>query len=105
YAGCPNLVMSLWQADDEATNAIMQSFYAHLKDGKDKDEAIRQAKLDFLASSDRVHPHYWSSFVMIGDNAPIGGRSTWWMWGLGLVVLGIGGVLSKRWMDNRRQAA
>ena len=71
YAGCPNIVMSLWQADDQATKDLMQDFYVYLKDGLEKDEALRQAKLDYLDRADLTHPHFWSGFVMIGDDAPI----------------------------------
>lgn len=47
-AGVPNIVMSLWQADDESTRTIMEFFYSYLKAGMDKDDALRNAKLDFL---------------------------------------------------------
>ena len=38
-----------------------------------KDEALRKAKLAYLASADNLsaNPFYWGSFVMLGDNAPI----------------------------------
>jgi CHAT domain-containing protein/Tfp pilus assembly protein PilF len=71
YAGCRNLVMSLWQADDEATYEIMQTFYNQLKNGFGKDEALRLAKLDFLKSQDRSHPYFWANFVLIGDRNPV----------------------------------
>ncbi len=93
YAGCPNIAMSLWQADDEVTAAIMQHFYAHLHDGMPKDEALRQAKLDFLASySQKVHPHYWGAFVLIGDDAPIQAPRAWWPWVLLGLVIVVGGI-------------
>jgi hypothetical protein len=33
-----------------------------------KDEALRKAKLDFLASGDKTFqlPYYWASYVLIG---------------------------------------
>jgi len=41
--------------------------------GKDKDESLRLAKLQYLdsANSRRAHPHYWLSFISIGDNSPL----------------------------------
>ena len=51
YAGCPNIAMSLWQADDEATAEIMTAFMAYLKDGMGKAEALRRAKLNYLAGA------------------------------------------------------
>lgn len=73
YAGCPSVVMSLWEVEDEAGTQIMTSFYKYLKGGKTKDEALRLAKLKYLENSNSrlAHPHYWMSFKSIGDNSPI----------------------------------
>jgi CHAT domain-containing protein len=73
YAGCPSIIMSLWEVDDESGTQIMTSFYKNLKKGKTKDEALRAAKLEYLnsVSSRRAHPHYWLGFVNIGDNSPL----------------------------------
>ncbi|MEN8116890.1 MAG: CHAT domain-containing protein [Bacteroidota bacterium] len=73
YAGCPSIVMSLWEVEDESGTRIMSSFYKNLKKGKQKDAALRLAKLDYLENSNsrQAHPHYWMGFVSIGDNSPI----------------------------------
>ena len=73
YAGCPSIVMSLWEVEDESGTQIMTSFYRNLKKGKTKDEALRAAKLEFLesAGSRKAHPHNWLSFVSIGDNSSL----------------------------------
>jgi CHAT domain-containing protein len=73
YAGCPSIIMSLWEVEDESGTQIMTSFYKNLKKGKTKDEALRSAKLEYLdsVSSRRAHPHYWLGFVNIGDNTPL----------------------------------
>ncbi len=73
YAGCPSIIMSLWEVEDESGTQIMSSFYRNLKKGKTKDEALRAAKLEYLesAGSRKAHPHYWLSFVSIGDNSPL----------------------------------
>ena len=92
YAGCPNLVMSLWKVDDLATMELMELFYQHLKEGMEKDAALRQAKLVYLQDHPDAHPFYWASFVMIGDDQPIVFESFWgryggWIWGIGMVLL------------------
>ncbi|MCB0529251.1 MAG: CHAT domain-containing protein [Saprospiraceae bacterium] len=90
YAGCANILMSLWQADDQATAQIMQDFYRYLKQGMGKDAAIRQAKLDYLDSNRRNHPFYWGAFVLIGDDLPLNSSRFPWFYfsiGAGLVVL------------------
>nr|WP_321485845.1 CHAT domain-containing tetratricopeptide repeat protein [uncultured Draconibacterium sp.] len=73
YAGCPSVVMSLWEVEDAAGTKIMTSFYKYLKAGKTKDEALRLAKLKYLEESNSrlAHPHYWMSFKCIGDNSPV----------------------------------
>ena len=79
-AGCPNIVMSLWQANDASTENIMVSFFDNIKTGKGKTDALRKAKLEFLSSCDQqfTHPYYWATFVLIGDNEPINfGRPLW----------------------------
>ena len=92
YAGCPNVLMSLWQADDQATQKLMQGFYQNLKAGMEKDEALRQAKLSYMEEADISHPHLWSGFVIIGDDTPILFSS--YFWKLSLVVMVILAVLS-----------
>jgi len=69
YAGAKSIVTSLWSVQDEQTKNLMLRFYRHLKKGLPKDEALRQAKLGYLAkcAPERAHPYYWAGFVGIGD--------------------------------------
>jgi CHAT domain-containing protein len=69
-SGSPSVVTSLWKVDDRSTSELMVAFYKQLMNGKNKDEAMREAKLDFLASKDSEmlhHPYYWAAFIHIGD--------------------------------------
>jgi len=89
-AGCPNIVQSLWQADDETTSILMENFYTNLKAGVGKAEALRQAKLSFLKQGRKNFPHYWAAFVLTGDNEELelnNSSGFWWMSGLALVGL------------------
>ncbi len=89
HANCPNIVMSLWQADDEATGKIMADFYRGLKNGLRKDVALQQAKLNYLATNRKCFPYYWSEFVLLGGSDPISRPSSdlWLKWAMGLLVL------------------
>ncbi|MEL6676012.1 MAG: CHAT domain-containing tetratricopeptide repeat protein [Bacteroidota bacterium] len=88
FAGCPNTLMTLWQADDETTSKITQLFFQHLKEGMEEGEALRQAKLATLASSDQVHPFFWGAFVMIGSNLQSStDYSLWYITGFLLLAL------------------
>lgn len=73
YAGVPSVVMTLWSVEDNSSAQLMELFYKHLADGLAKDEALRQAKLDYLNQSDQLsaYPYYWAGYVNIGDNAPL----------------------------------
>ena len=73
YAGCPSIVTSHWSVDDESTSQLMGSFYKYLADGRTKDKALQQAKLDFLQNTNglKTHPYYWGGFVVLGDTKPL----------------------------------
>ena len=70
YAGSRSVVASLWNVNDTATAELMKAFYANLKRGQSKDEALRQAKLSLLHSKQTAwrHPYYWAPFVLVGAN-------------------------------------
>jgi CHAT domain-containing protein len=94
YAGCPNVMMSLWTAPDQATASLMADFYEGIKSGLPKDEALRKAKLQYLEAADPLmaNPYLWSSFIFVGNPEPIELGFTWWkimIAGLlGIVVIG-----------------
>lgn len=68
YAGAKSMVTSLWQVDDERTSLLMQYFYNNLQKGMPKDEALWQAKRDFLKENkSNAHPFFWAGFIPIGD--------------------------------------
>ena len=92
HAGTENVVMSLWQANDASTSDVMTSFYENLDKGMPKAQALREAKLNYLASSNNVFPYFWSPFVLLGDDEPLelsGSGSTMIWVVLGIVVLAI----------------
>ncbi|MBN1821692.1 MAG: CHAT domain-containing protein, partial [Prolixibacteraceae bacterium] len=69
YAGCPSIVMTLWEVEDRSGAEIMAEFYKFLKAGKKKHEALRLAKIKHIENADPVtaHPHVWLSYVNIGN--------------------------------------
>jgi CHAT domain-containing protein/Flp pilus assembly protein TadD len=93
YAGVPSLVVSLWQVNDASTAEIMQLFYANLAKGMDKAEALRQAKLKYIAECKNpmmAHPAFWAAFVQIGDSRPVKivkGELSYWFWPLMTLAL------------------
>lgn len=73
-AGAETLVMSLWPVSDEITRERMTSYYAGLKKGLGRGEALRQTQLAMLKRKDRVHPFYWASFIQSGEWANLKGK-------------------------------
>jgi CHAT domain-containing protein len=73
FAGCPSIVMTLWQVEDKSGVKIMEDFYYYLSKGKQKDVALRMAKLNHLNNSDPLtaHPHFWLGYVNIGNPEPL----------------------------------
>lgn len=73
YAGCPSIVMTLWEVEDESGAHIMKDFYKFLSKGKSKHEALRSAKLAHIANADplKAHPHYWLGYVVVGNSDPL----------------------------------
>lgn len=92
YAGCPSVVTSHWPVNDAATAKLMGLFYKYLAKGQEKDEALRNAKLEYLENADpaQAHPFYWGSFVVVGDVSPLSfvqPYRKWWYLGGGVVFL------------------
>ena len=103
YAGCPNIVMSLWPVNDESTSELMTYFYKNLKSGMRKDEALRKAKLTYLENADPVkaHPYYWAGFVFSGNPEPLEFKeSIGFHWLLSLPILLMVGFIRSRKHHN-----
>jgi CHAT domain-containing protein len=73
YAGCPSIIMTLWNVEDIASSAVMVEFYRNIKNGFSKDESLRKAKISYITGADplKAHPHYWLGYVSIGKQTPL----------------------------------
>jgi CHAT domain-containing protein len=73
YAGCPSVIMTLWNVEDKTGLNIMIQFYRQLCKGKTKNDALRSAKLDYLkeAAPHKIHPYYWAGYLQIGDETAV----------------------------------
>ncbi|MEM7371793.1 MAG: CHAT domain-containing tetratricopeptide repeat protein [Bacteroidota bacterium] len=102
YAGAKSIVTSLWNVNDRSTKVLMETFYANLKSGLSKSEALRQAKLSYIQTSPAYQqsPFFWAAFISIGDEEPIVFRSAqkgfWAVAGLVFVMLLIAVILIKQ---------
>lgn len=69
-AGVKSVVVSLWEVNDKYTSKFMTLFYKKLREGYDKDEAMRQAKIDFIKNYS-PNPYFWSAFILTGNTDKI----------------------------------
>lgn len=89
YAGAKSTVMSLWKVPDKETYELMNLFYEHLNNNLNKDEALRQAKIDYLNRTDDAllkHPYFWAGFVVSGDMAALDQGGKTWIYLLAVLV-------------------
>ena len=87
YAGCPNIISSLWKADDKSTSWIMQRFYKYYKDGEDAATSLQNAKLDYINSPEIEKrfktPNYWAHLVFTGvSEYNTNYIKMWWLMGI-----------------------
>ncbi|MBV9581417.1 MAG: CHAT domain-containing protein [Chloroflexi bacterium] len=68
YAGAHSVVQTLWRVDDQTTARLMKHFYAGLRAGHGRAQALRAAQLEILCQTPgRSHPFFWAPVVLLGD--------------------------------------
>jgi CHAT domain-containing protein len=91
YAGCPDVLTTLWNANDFSTAYLTGKIHGYLNEGYSIDKALQQSKLDYLADQSinprLKHPFYWAHFIFIGNYQPeTKGNAVWWVIG-GIVLV------------------
>ncbi len=105
YAGCPSMVVSLWNIDEKVSAEIIANFYANLAEGMPKHKALRQAKLSFLAHAphELSLPYYWAGLVLVGDVEPVAlssAKTYLWIVTGGVLLILMGWYVGKRVRDR-----
>ena len=87
-SGCGSIVSSLWEVDEQASKVFMDRFYTNLKNGADKNKALREAKFYLLDSTSFVEPYYWGAFILHGDscNLELEEESTNFLYLIGFLI-------------------
>ncbi len=65
-AGARAVAASQWAVPDPSTAALMDRFYAGLREGAAKDEALAAAQRALIADPTRSHPFHWAAFQLRG---------------------------------------
>ena len=107
YAGAPSLLMTLWNLNDQSGAFIIEKFYKNLNNGLEKDEAIRQAKLEYLKTyrQEFAHPFLWAPFIQVGSYESISIASKYAYWWLYLLGGGIGIFLMVLFLYKKNRKA
>ena len=68
-AGAKSSLLSLWEVDDKATAAFMESFYLKLKSGESRSNALSKTQKEFRKHNTGAwqHPNVWAAFQLNGD--------------------------------------
>jgi CHAT domain-containing protein len=103
-AGASSVIKTLWEVNDDASAKIVSSFYTHLSKGKDKDDALRLAKLEYMKNSSPGYsnPYYWASYQVMGDVTPITHNNKTKIFLSLMLTLAIGGGIVIYYFKRRR---
>lgn len=66
YSGARNIVFSLWKVEDLTTGNLMVLLYQGILRGESFSQAMRKAKLAFIANPFTAFPKYWAGFILLG---------------------------------------
>ena len=69
YNDTKSVIASQWNSNEKSNNEILFGFYKFFQQGKNKAQALRDAKLDYINThqlSERS-PYYWASLTLTGD--------------------------------------
>jgi len=88
-AGASSVIKTAWEINDESSARIMTLFYRYLSEGKEKNEAMRLAKLEYLKNSSPAFkdPYYWAAYEVLGDNSPVAGNWKRYVIDISLIVI------------------
>lgn len=105
YAGANALLTTQWKINDRSAANLMENFYKNLSKGQAKNTALRNAKTQYLKTTDDAmqrHPYYWAGFVLSGNTAPIVETFSriWWISGVLFFVL-IAATIVFWWKRNK----
>jgi CHAT domain-containing protein/TIR domain-containing protein len=65
--GVPQMVVSLWKVEDQATAELMSRFYHEYFDGRRPPEALQRAQRSMLLDPRWSDPALWAGFIFLGD--------------------------------------
>ena len=94
-AGASSVIKTEWDINDETSTAIITRFYYYLSKGKEKNEAMRFAKLEYLKNSAPVfkNPYYWAAYEVLGDTSPVSKNFAEYVFIISIMVIFAAGLV------------
>ncbi|MEM1220534.1 MAG: CHAT domain-containing protein, partial [Bacteroidota bacterium] len=88
YAGAGAVIATLWSVNERSTAELVEQFYRNLGKKAASAEALREAKLAYLADGDIPEylktPYYWAGIVHWGEPMQVSPQKSWnlgaWPW-------------------------
>jgi hypothetical protein len=66
YAGARSVLMSLWSVGATASTSLVETFYRHIMEGKDKLTALTLARKE-IRENGFDHPYFWAGLILAGE--------------------------------------
>ncbi len=66
YAGAKSVLMSLWSVAEKSSVEMVESFFKHLREGKNRLEALKLAREE-IRKNGYDHPFFWAPFILVGE--------------------------------------
>ena len=103
FAGCPSIIMTLWNVEDVSSSNMMIEFYRNIKNGYSKDEALRRAKISYISQADpmKAHPYFWLGYVSIGKQTPLFKTKVGYF--VGLIIFVFLAIVLENWYFKRKK--
>lgn len=101
YSGSKSVIASHWNVNEKTNNIILNSFYKHLQQGKNKEVALQLAKKEYLNTHQlaALSPYYWATMTLTGDTTSLYSRTSnnnYWYVLILLVLIPIGYIFFKK---------
>jgi CHAT domain-containing protein len=60
------VLMSLWSVAEKSSVDLVEGFFKHLKEGKNKLDALKLAREE-IRKAGYDHPFFWAPFILVGE--------------------------------------
>lgn len=102
-AGCPSLITTTWEANENTISFLTVSITKYIEKGLSLDEAVQKARRDLRTNGKYGkydHPYFWANVSLLGNHSPVYREENIlirnWYLVASLLLLGAGFLVWKR---------